>query len=116
MQASIEILSDIFYEPLHDHLHKLTEKRGHVYEYSQVAGKNSYCVILGHDYWRSYRYPLLKYVFENMSVGTSLEFDRRGDEMDKNILYIYEGEGEFRMEYKTDEISINGKLNISTVF
>lgn len=114
MQASIEIFSSIFYQPLHEHLHKLAEKRGHVYEYTQVDGEHSYCVMLGRDYWRSYRYPLLKYVCEHMPVGTRLEFDRQGDEMDKNILYTYEGGRGFRMEYKTDELSMNGKLNIST--
>lgn len=114
MQASIEIFSDIFHEPLHEHLHKLAEKRGHVYEYSQVNGEHSYCVMLGHDYWRSYRYPLLKYVCEHMSVGTRLEFDRQGDEMDKYILYTYEGGQRFGMEYKTDNVTINGELIISS--
>lgn len=66
--------------------------------------------MLGYDYWRSYRYPLLKYVCEHMSVGTSLEFDRQGDEMDKNIVYTYEGDRRFKMDYKTSVIKMSGSI------
>lgn len=111
MQASIEIFVDHFNEDFHQHLQKITENNGHVYKYSQQDDSYSYCILLGHDYWNSYRYSLLKYVQEHLPLNTRLEFDRQGDEMDKYILYTYKGGTKFHMIYRKKNVLIDGCIN-----
>jgi hypothetical protein len=111
MQASIEIFVNRFDEEFHKLLQNMANEKGHTYEYTNLEHEHSYCIMLGHDYWNSYRYFLLKYVQEHLPVKTRLEFDRQGDEMDKYILYTYEGGTKFHMNYKTKNIFINGYID-----
>lgn len=62
--------------------------------------------------WARYRDFLLNLIAKNEYTDAVLEMDRDGDCMDKNVKYVYRGDGMFHVTYKTDDISYTSEMRI----
>lgn len=62
--------------------------------------------------WARYKDFLLKLIVKNEYIDAVLEMDRRGDCMDKNVKYVYQGDHTFHVTYKTDELSYTSVMKL----
>lgn len=62
--------------------------------------------------WARYRDFILNLIVKKEYVDATLEMDRNGDCMDKNVKYVYGGDGTFHVTYKTDDISYTSVMKV----